>query len=135
MQQTKKYKLNLIEKTDAFSPDALNQNMEKVEAALEAAAAHADSGDAGEAAARAQAVAALDQRLQVVEAHKFVCGYTSPGTTEYLGFTPRAVFVQAMSGQALFTENYTPPNTGVRVVEGGFHHEGGYASCAFIAFR
>lgn len=50
MQQTDKYKLNLIEKTDTFSPDALNENMEKVEGSITAEAA------------------ALDQRLQVCEA-------------------------------------------------------------------
>lgn len=36
MQQTNKYQLNLIESGDTFSPDPLNENMEKVEAALEA---------------------------------------------------------------------------------------------------
>ena len=35
MQHTDKYKLNLIENSDAFSPDALNENMQKLEAALE----------------------------------------------------------------------------------------------------
>ena len=35
MQQTSKYQFNLVDATDDFSPDPLNQNMEKVEEALE----------------------------------------------------------------------------------------------------
>ena len=34
MQQTKNLKLNIIETSDAFSPEPLNENMEKVEAAI-----------------------------------------------------------------------------------------------------
>ena len=34
MQHTDKYKLDLLEKEDAFSPDALNANTQKVEEAL-----------------------------------------------------------------------------------------------------
>ena len=34
MQQTEKYQFNLIERDDDFSPDPLNENMEKAEAAL-----------------------------------------------------------------------------------------------------
>lgn len=45
MQQTEKYQFNLIEGSDTFLPEALNENMEKAEAALEgkdaALAAHA----------------------------------------------------------------------------------------------
>ena len=41
MQHTNQYQFNLIESTDAFSPAPLNENMEKVEAALEAARAEA----------------------------------------------------------------------------------------------
>ena len=39
MQQTTTYKLNLIETDDVFSPEPLNQNTQKVEAALSDAAA------------------------------------------------------------------------------------------------
>ncbi len=35
MQQTNTYKLNLVETTDNFSPSPLNENMEKLEEALE----------------------------------------------------------------------------------------------------
>lgn len=38
MQQTEKYQFNLIEGSDPFSPEPLNQNMEKVEGALTARA-------------------------------------------------------------------------------------------------
>ena len=36
MQHTNQYQFNLIESTDTFSPQPLNENMEKVEAALKA---------------------------------------------------------------------------------------------------
>ena len=39
MQQTEKYQFNLIEGSDPFSPEPLNANMEKTEAALTAQAA------------------------------------------------------------------------------------------------
>lgn len=39
MQQTEKYQFNLIEGSDPFSPEPLNQNTEKVEGALMAQAA------------------------------------------------------------------------------------------------
>lgn len=62
MQQTTTYKLNLIETDDVFSPEPLNQNTQKVEAALsDAAAALAaesrarQSADATETAARKKA--------------------------------------------------------------------------------
>ena len=63
MQQTEKYKLNLIERDDAFSPDALNQNTQKLENAL---AAHE--------AAVEEATDGLDARLQVFEAVKIATG-------------------------------------------------------------
>ena len=47
MQQTTKYQFNLVDATDDFSPDPLNQNMEKVEEALagQAAALEAAKGE------------------------------------------------------------------------------------------
>ena len=78
MQQTTTYKLNLIETDDVFSPEPLNQNTRKVEAALsDAAAALASettarqSADAAEAATRQRAVAdeaATRQRADADEA-------------------------------------------------------------------
>ena len=43
MQQTEKYKFNLIETSDAFSPEALNQNAQKLEDALITHEASVDS--------------------------------------------------------------------------------------------
>ena len=62
MQQTEKYKLNLIEKEDVFSPDALNENMEKLEVALEGKTDAADTG-------------ALDARVTALEVHKIAIGH------------------------------------------------------------
>lgn len=79
MQQTTKYKLDLIEKTDAFSPDALNQNMEKVEEAIQAE------------------TAALEQRVVALEAHRFYLGhYVGNGAYRReidIGFKPKAVLL------------------------------------------
>lgn len=97
MQQTDKYKLNLIETSDTFSPEALNENAQKLEAALEAVRAEAATGDA-----------ALDQRLQVFEAKRFAFGTYLPSVTTFnvsLGFRPRVVFILAAGvtrGGALF---------------------------------
>ena len=63
MQQTKTYKLNLIETSDTFSPDPLNENTEKLEAEVSA-----------EAAARQSSDAALEARVTVLEARRFVAG-------------------------------------------------------------
>lgn len=67
MQQTDKYQLNLIETSDTFSPAPLNDNAQKLEAALQ-------SGLGGEAAARAAADAALDARVTVLEQPRIACG-------------------------------------------------------------
>lgn len=79
MQQTTKYKLDLIEKDDVFSPDALNQNMEKVEGAIQAE------------------TAALEQRVVALEAHKCYLGsYVGDGASSRdidLGFAPKALLV------------------------------------------
>lgn len=86
MQQTEKYKLNLIERDDAFSPDALNQNTQKVENAL---AAHE--------AAVEEVTDAIDQRVTVLEGFKFAWGGFNLGTEAdavvELDFTPSVVFV------------------------------------------
>jgi hypothetical protein len=146
MQQTNKYKLNLIEKDDTFSPDPLNDNMEKVEGALKAetgarqaadaaeAQARADA-DAAEARARADADAALDRRIQTIEAHKIVFGSAGNGsTTANLGFTPLLLYVTNGSGGHLLIHKDYHPYSGLYIVEGGFHHDGAYASCGYVAF-
>ena len=58
MQQTNQYKLNLIEKTDTFSPDPLNENTEKVEAQLAAETLARTAADTAETQARTAADAA-----------------------------------------------------------------------------
>lgn len=78
--QTGKYKLNLIESSDPFLPEALNQNTQKIEDAM---TAHEEG---------------IEQRLTVLEAHRFAFGtYQGNGngdTTAFipLPFTPKAVF-------------------------------------------
>ena len=134
MQQTNKYKLNLIEKDDTFSPDPLNDNMEKVERALEAETGARQAADAAEAQARADADAALDTRLQTIEAHKIVFGSANnTSTTANLGFTPLLLYVTGMNGAIWIHKNYHP-YSGLYIVEGGFHHDGAYASCGYVAF-
>ena len=86
MQQTDKYKLNKPGVDDPIAIAPLNENMDKVEGAL---AAEAEARQAGDAA--------LDQRLQVLELHKFAAGsYLGNGTAEQsveLGFKPFAVLI------------------------------------------
>ena len=126
MQHTDKYKLNLIETSDVFSPNPLNENTQKLEAALEEVTAHADAGDQAEAAARA----ALAQRVTALEARRAVVGtYTGngikAGQTIDLGFTPAAVLL-GKDGKGLYL--LTPENPGIyptsppylQIVEGGF---------------
>lgn len=134
MQQTNKYKLNLIEKDDTFSPDPLNDNMEKVEEALERETAARQAADAAEAQARAGADSALDRRIQTIEAHKIVFGSANnTSTTANLGFTPLLLYVTGMNGAIWIHKNYHP-YSGLYIVEGGFHHDGAYASCGYVAF-
>ncbi len=93
MQHTETYNLNLIETSDTFSPDPLNQNAQALEDAVEAARAEAQAADA-----------ALDQRLVKLEAKRLICGtYVGTGEGELsketinfvkLGFTPKAVLIR-----------------------------------------
>ena len=79
MQQTQNLKLNLIETDDPFSPSPLNENTEKIEAALGAVE---DS---------------LDARISILEAKKVLFGtYVGQNIIQTipLDFTPFAVFVQ-----------------------------------------
>ena len=134
MQQTNKYKLNLIEKDDTFSPDPLNDNMEKVEGALKAETGARQAADAAEAQTRADADAALDRRIQTIEAHKIVFGSANnTSTTANLGFTPLLLYVTGMNGAIWIHKDYHP-YSGLYIVEGGFHHDGAYASCGYVAF-
>lgn len=120
MQQTEKYQFNLIEPSDTFSPDSLNENMEKVEAQFDAARAEAAAGDA-----------ALDQRLQVFEAKHFVMDYFT-GTKDLsqdilLGFTPKVV-IAMLAGETVGGIAFVMTGTQVKstygdhleIIDGGF---------------
>ena len=137
MQHTDKYKLDLIEKEDAFSPDALNENTQKVEAAL---IAH-------EGAVK-EVTDGLDQRVTVLEAKKFAVGTYKVEMNETLkvevGFTPIALYAaQARSfsqihGLALSSDTEMQPF--LKIVEGGFTtnvvngHTGYPGTYHYIAF-
>lgn len=89
MQQTETLKLNLIETGDPISPVPLNENAEKIEAALTAKADAADVTDLG-------------ARVTVLEGHHFACGsYRGTGSannglqTFHLGFAPAVVLAHS----------------------------------------
>ena len=110
MQQTETYKLNLIESSDPFLPDALNENTQKIEEVV--------SEKLGE----------MDQRVTVLEATKLVAGVFKstniPNDIIELGFTPEAVILSDAHGanQVCFITkagSYVG-NGNVVVVENGF---------------
>ncbi len=106
MQQTETYKLNLIESSDPFLPDALNENTRKIE----------------------EVVDGLEQRVQVFEAKKFACGTCTANNVETpnvveLGFTPVAVaihYCRGSDGATALSVTGVPANTGLDIIEGGF---------------
>lgn len=113
MQQTETLKLNLIETGDPISPVPLNENAEKIEAALTAKA-------------DAEAAADLDQRLQVFEAKKFAVGtYKATSDSDNivtLEFTPYAVLIHYCGGGIGFTSLALTGQYGdsLEIVENGF---------------
>ena len=118
MQQTENLKLNLIETGDPISPAPINENAQKIEAAL-----------TSEATARQTADAALDSRVTALELHKIVLGSysgSSAAQTIELGFTPKFVITQALSyslGPRLSLCSDLMPDRGnphFRIIEGGF---------------
>ena len=121
MQQTDKYQLNLIEASDTFSPAPLNENAQKLEAALAAVRAEAAAADA-----------ALDQRVQVLEAHRYVVGKVTTGGFTSLGGTPEAIFAVGNNGYVFVIQGQTI--SGVNIVEGGFQHSGYFEACRYVAF-
>jgi len=134
MQQTNKYKLNLIEKDDAFSPDPLNENARKVEAALDAKASAA--GAKAAKAALEAADAALDRRVTAIEAHHIYVGsYVGTGAEQFvdLGFTPAAVLICTYPGRNIFMLTEEKPDLAygstvmyfLYIVEGGFRTANG----------
>ena len=110
MQQTETYKLNLIETSDPFSPQALNENTQKLEEVV--------SEKLGE----------MDQRVTVLEAKKFAVGTYKAEMNETLkvevGFTPIALYVgqsrkfSTIHGLILPGDTNIPPF--LEIVEGGF---------------
>ena len=120
MQQTETYKLNLIESSDPFLPDALNENTQKLEEVV--------SEKLGE----------MDQRVTVLEATKLVAGVFKstniPNDIIELGFTPEAVILSDAHGanQVCFITkagSYVG-NGNVVVVENGFQLVNGGGSTA-----
>ena len=110
MQQNETYKLNLIESSDPFLPDALNENTQKLEEVV--------SEKLGE----------MDQRVTVLEAKKFAVGTYKAEMNETLkvevGFTPIALYVgqsrkfSTIHGLILPGDTNIPPF--LEIVEGGF---------------
>lgn len=117
MQHTETYNLNLIETSDTFSPDPLNQNAQALEDAL------SDETDAREAD-----VAALDARVLSLEGKHIKCGmYTinqnTVPLTIHLGFTPKAVFAFDPMGVrfgALYSGYQESPSPPAEIIVGGF---------------
>ena len=117
MQHTEKYKLNLIEPSDPFLPDGLNENTRKLEKVV------------------SETLEGMDARVTVLEAHKFACG-TYLGTRKEgseiqfvpLPFTPRAVLTHMSPGSYSFSSqaftvasDHVPENAALILVENGFH--------------
>jgi len=134
MQQTEKYKLNLIEPSDPFLPDALNRNTQKVEDAMSAHEARMD----GQAAA-------LDQRVKVLEGHKIAYGtykgYYSQGgdnTPQFISlpFTPRVLlifYVHVKFNMTVWMEGMTWSELNdILPSQNGFYAKGGYNSSGLI---
>lgn len=119
MKQTQQHQFNLIETTDTFSPEPLNQNMETLEQALSQLAGRNDTGDAQ--------AAALDKRITSLEGHYFVTGTYTAGNTEmtvYLGFTPKCVIIGDPSNTVVLVSGTTLVMGGSKAAEirtGGFY--------------
>lgn len=117
MQHTETYNLNLIETSDTFSPDPLNQNAQALEDAVEAARAEAQAADS-----------ALDARLKVFEAKHVKVGMyrvlnSNVPLTINVGFTPKVVLAFDPSGLrfgALYTGYSMSSHPSYEIVSGGF---------------
>lgn len=120
MQQTAQYKLNKPEADDPIAVAPLNENADKIEAALLA-----------EASARASGDAALAARVQSIEAKRMVygvCSVASEGLTSVtLGFTPCAVLIHYPTNSGGFASLAVTGRKGynVTIVENGFTVEPG----------
>ena len=131
MQHTETYNLNLIETSDTFSPDPLNQNAQALENALN-----------DEADARESADSALDARVLSLEGKHIKCGmYTAKSEyapmTISLGFTPKAVFAFTPGGTffgALFQGYSSSSSPPAEIISGGFrlNRVGSYNSGMYL---
>ena len=110
MQHTDKYNFNLIETSDPFSPDALNENTQKVEDVLATHKAVVDSALKSQKLEWEGADETLDGRLSALEQGRmaYKCGsYTGDGTfgkdhptrLEF-DFKPDALFIWCPSDRA-----------------------------------
>lgn len=113
MQQTEKYKLNLIESSDPFLPDGLNQNTQKVEDAM---IAHEEKVKGS--------LDTFGARVTALEAHRFFIGtYTGNGRVDgfvELGFTPMAIFmIGGAAFDCFFAFNNGNNTSGLAIVENG----------------
>ena len=132
MQQTEKYKLNLIESSDPFLPEGLNQNTQKIE----------DAMTAHEAAVDAR-MDATDQRVAVLEGRKLVYGwYTWTNGSVYptnhpvqLSFTPRFVVAQCDSSTYFIVDDHVTGNSSLTIIDGGFnlYVAGQSGHCTYLA--
>ena len=107
MQQTEKYKLNLIESSDPFLPDALNANTQKIEAAM--IAHEAD----------------VEGRLVALEDRRICAGYQDHVTANKivpLPFTPSALLIVGGSIACLTVGGPDGGSSNINVViaENGF---------------
>lgn len=121
MQQTENLKLNLIETGDPISPVPLNENMDKIEAALRTKTGAAET-------------AVLTQRVVELEKLHFACGaYTGDGANNRLislGFAPDIVIVNGgVSKQTTLVKGAVSSGSSVVLTEDGFLHiDGSYGS-------
>ena len=110
MQQTETYKLNLIETSDPFSPQALNENTQKLEEVV------------------SEKLEDMDRRIQVFEAQKIVVGSytTSVGNNFFydLGFHPKLVLISAAGSltadQIMSSDSEHGEHNNLKLTETGF---------------
>lgn len=97
MKQTTNYQFNLIESGDTFSPNPLNENMEKVEAALTGL----DTDLSGQIAAAVTAMGSGGSTARIAYGSYTgdgASGYSNPKTLSF-GFKPLLFAVYLYSGQ------------------------------------
>ena len=117
MRKTETYQFNLVEPSDTFSPEPLNQNMEAVEQALDALSGRNDDADAQ--------ASALAKRVSTLEQHRFTTGtYKGIGGTEqtiYVGFTPKCVIIGDPANTMVVIPSGEGTSSYARIVTGGFY--------------